>query len=29
VHNIVVEGVPVLVVNGKVYPADRYEFKAE
>jgi DNA-binding GntR family transcriptional regulator len=28
-HNIVVEGVPVLVVDGRVYPADRYEFRAE
>ncbi len=28
-HNIVVEGVPVLVVDGQVYPADRFEFRAE
>ena len=28
-HNILVEGVPVLVVDEVVYPADRYEFYAE
>jgi len=28
-HNIPVDGVPVLVVGDKIYPADRFEFYAE